>query len=40
MILPPGEKLFNDLHYLPLSRIILSPGFDPWGWAFVPLIEC
>ena len=24
---PHGKKLFNDLHYLHMSRIILPPGF-------------
>ena len=35
IILPPAEKLFSDLHYLPMPRIILHPGLDPLGWAVV-----
>ena len=27
--LPPGDKWMIDLHYLPMSRIILPPGLNP-----------
>ena len=30
-----GEKLFNDLYYLPMPHIILPPELDPWGWALI-----
>ena len=34
-------KLLNDLHYLPMLRIILPPEFDPLSVAVVLFImEC
>ena len=29
-------KLLNDLHYLPMSRIIFPPALDPWGHIILP----